>query len=1073
MRKACMVGLILMVAFALVDVAVGAELVGDPPSEEALITGARKVVVNVTKGWQFRPDPKGQAEKERWWTEEYNKADWGELEVATIDADDRRAGLWQPIKVAKSWEDQGYRMDGDGWYRVRFAVPDVPEEVPLLLHFAGADETAWLYLNGRQVAHRGGIAADIWNKPFAVDVSKEVRRNAENLLVVHVHDGGFAGGLTGAVRLYTHPDRKERTKLVGDSSDATRRNVNVRYSELLMRYGVVEQRLWQIQRMAFYIRQAGLDDSSASDTLKTLEKVRKSAFEELESLRQIHEDLFLKGETRKDYVNVGAKAERLADSVNSQLTYLDKETGRTANKLPAQLGPKILPGFKATAVDENALLKQRATVDGRGRATGLVMGFGVDMHQIPLVAMLEPDFVSCFGAMVWGDENGQPIRSEGWEKGYRTFRERYDFSFIQHYRTATHNSIVTPEWFREKYKDDPDILAVNGAGERARWRRSGPPVMIGHDPLCIHHPAVGRLAATHMKANALWLNDHPGCVVAAYSGEPAYKFSGGGGRELGYGRPARAAFREWLKNKFKSIGALNKAWKSNYASFDAVEPAADAYKVHRHRATPLTYEFERFRRDSYTAHFKLSYDSFKEHNPDVAIIDWGGGGIHLFNRTFDTACDVYQMQKVKTADILAMHKNSNYNNVPMIVYQRSMARYFDDKPTGNMEYVWSYRRDPWVDSHDEFRAVGFSNTFRHFMWGNTVLDVFGPEMSTWSHYKCSFLEPYVRHTRPGARHLWGRIMRREMRWFPQVKIAARKLWPAVSRTKVVKPRIAILQPSLSTINVEYPYNQVMHAGADICYLLLPNNYHHLFVPEEAILDGKEDLRGFKVMFIPYGAYFPDGLAARLLEFVRGGGSIVACGPPGVYDKYGRMVNGFLSAVGITAEQDPKTDSWTLKVDERGGVTVVETDAAGSPLIVDVSFGKGHITVSLLPWHDMGTLVFDLIKGAGAGPMAWSEGALMATDSTRYLSVLGRGGAPERVALELLVREDDKGGKYLCVLNRSYRTPRQDWVSVPGRYARIVDLGAGGGMPVRAHYRDGVTRFKVHLNAGEGTVFSLK
>jgi hypothetical protein len=63
------------------------------------------------------------------------------------------------------------------------------------LQVGAVDEQAWVWLNGSYVGQRLGVPEEIWDKPFALDVTDAVQWGAENILTVRVSDFGYAGGL--------------------------------------------------------------------------------------------------------------------------------------------------------------------------------------------------------------------------------------------------------------------------------------------------------------------------------------------------------------------------------------------------------------------------------------------------------------------------------------------------------------------------------------------------------------------------------------------------------------------------------------------------------------------------------------------------------------------------------------------------------------------------------------------------------------------------------------------------------------------------------------------------------------
>lgn len=101
---------------------------------------------------------------------------------------------WKKVKLTH-WEKQGFAdYNGVAWYRITFKMPPKMECNAVELHFGGVDESAWVWLNGIYIGqHNLGAAG--WDKPFALDVSEEIRWDDDNVLAVRVLDREYGGGI--------------------------------------------------------------------------------------------------------------------------------------------------------------------------------------------------------------------------------------------------------------------------------------------------------------------------------------------------------------------------------------------------------------------------------------------------------------------------------------------------------------------------------------------------------------------------------------------------------------------------------------------------------------------------------------------------------------------------------------------------------------------------------------------------------------------------------------------------------------------------------------------------------------
>lgn len=130
--------------------------------------------------WRFKLDPRNEGD-----TQGYQQASFDD-------------SAWKPIRVACTWESQGYDYDGHAWYRTSFDLLKAPAGA-LHMHFGGVDGPCWVFLNGRLVGEHAR-----WDEPFDVDLSKAARQG-RNMLAVHVYDGSGQGGIYQKVVLYEMP----------------------------------------------------------------------------------------------------------------------------------------------------------------------------------------------------------------------------------------------------------------------------------------------------------------------------------------------------------------------------------------------------------------------------------------------------------------------------------------------------------------------------------------------------------------------------------------------------------------------------------------------------------------------------------------------------------------------------------------------------------------------------------------------------------------------------------------------------------------------------------------------------
>ncbi|MFN0080554.1 MAG: DUF4838 domain-containing protein [Prosthecobacter sp.] len=135
--------------------------------------------------WRFRADPTEAGAKDEW----FKPSSYAETD-------------WLPIQVPTFWEETEAigKLLGEGWYRVAFTMPAASQGKSLRLMFAGVDEQAWVYLNGRQIGEHSEKSEKkaftaLYDEPFIVKVPADQLKAGENVLHVRVHNKVGAGGI--------------------------------------------------------------------------------------------------------------------------------------------------------------------------------------------------------------------------------------------------------------------------------------------------------------------------------------------------------------------------------------------------------------------------------------------------------------------------------------------------------------------------------------------------------------------------------------------------------------------------------------------------------------------------------------------------------------------------------------------------------------------------------------------------------------------------------------------------------------------------------------------------------------
>lgn len=158
-----------------------------PPDWKSFLSKATLIPLT---NWLFRSDPTGHGVKQQWFKPEaFSESDWQPTQVPSFWGENETVGNYQ----------------GEGWYRVRFAVPASTLGKSLKVYFGGVDEQAWIYLNGQQIGEHSTASeqksfTQLYDAPFTVEIPAS-HVKPDNTLHVRVHNQAGAGGIWRPVYL--------------------------------------------------------------------------------------------------------------------------------------------------------------------------------------------------------------------------------------------------------------------------------------------------------------------------------------------------------------------------------------------------------------------------------------------------------------------------------------------------------------------------------------------------------------------------------------------------------------------------------------------------------------------------------------------------------------------------------------------------------------------------------------------------------------------------------------------------------------------------------------------------------
>lgn len=164
-----------------------------------------------------------------------------------------------------------------------------------------------------------------------------------------------------------------------------------------------------------------------------------------------------------------------------------------------------------------------------------------------------------------------------------------------------------PAWMARKY---PDILRTEFSGMRRKFG--------GRHNSCPNSPAYRKYSVQLATKLAERYKDYENIV--------AWHISNEYGGEC-YCENCEKAFREWLKNRYKTIDELNRAWNNSFWGHtmydweDVVLPnmLSEHFAEDRTMFQGISLDYRRFNSDSILECCKLEYDAIKAVTPDIPI----------------------------------------------------------------------------------------------------------------------------------------------------------------------------------------------------------------------------------------------------------------------------------------------------------------------------------------------------------------------------------------------------------------------------------------------------------------------
>ena len=604
--------------------------------------------------------------------------------------------------------------------------------------------------------------------------------------------------------------------------------------------------------------------------------------------------------------------------------------------------------------------------------------------------------------------------------GYAKYREEMKQIGVQYHGMRTwllshHNTLGSPA-FIKRYGKDMDVFC------KTRLRKGGPA-----KPFNLWNPTVRKMQTDLVTKMARELRDKD-CLFYHFTwenrGPMDLPYCDKTPRERASGL---ARFRAFLKTRHGDIAALNKAWRTRYDSFEAIDPPGAFAK--RPNACPLGYEYELWRQDDHVELLRSVYEAWKAADPNTPVLAAHSTLFYSVDptRVFEAA-DIMEYHNswskfIVGASYLADNAAINGKNLCIFegwaALQEEATRWGDERAQFTQNTKYAYRLGMWKMLMS-FWAFPYTSQ-ASWMW----------RQGQWSKLATDY-----------ATMRWSAaaipVAKARLRRMENLLLTLRK---APSKVLLVFPRTSWLhQPTGRAVRHETtPLVKLMHANAR----------DFSFRAETRLTAGQENLDDIECILLPWAVHLPKALTEKLIAWTRAGGTLICFGPAGALDEYGFAAGALLKQ---TLGDAPKptgnlhASPWAWDF----------ADAAAENPIITKTAGKGRVVFVRREQRE-------LYKETGA-----AERMLAAINkaSTPPVTVTGS-------PLEVYRLLDEKGAPTLGLLNPDPDEPARATLTIRGDLNRAFDLDFPGGFPIPAKRETEGLRLDIQLAPGGMTLLRLE
>ncbi len=406
----------------------------------------------------------------------------------------------------------------------------------------------------------------------------------------------------------------------------------------------------------------------------------------------------------------------------------------------------------------------------------------------------------------------------------------------------------------------------------------------------------------------------------------------------GYSEYGFAKYREFLKERHKTIENLNKAWGSSWKSFDEIRP------LHKFQQTPEEYannfDWVEFRNREFNRFIKNISDTYRKYDKNHQL----------------TAC-INQVTPLEGLEFYEFNRYIDFaasHNTPTSRpwYQIGLAR--RGQRADNNEPKWISGSAPWniSNAEDELQKCQRYNMLYYAVQG---MSQFAPY--EWRHGSARFAEL------DGMLYLAGAEFKEFIRW----KNKWQNLMGAVAPKDCARTGLY-----WSFVTKSQGRGGIVDGKIDqslFCrYFGLMDNWNTLLdrqlVPFETVPRGKvkaHEISHLKTLIVPQATYLEPEVMDKLLAYAKNGGELILEGQAGRYNQYKQEDNRIFDELGIVQlpvsggkladgtpvqplltqeEVSPAYIAYDLLTPDEAKILCRYAD--GKAAAVEVNYGKGKV-----------------------------------------------------------------------------------------------------------------------------------